>query len=151
MTIADICRVAGIHRSTFQLHFSRKEDVLDLLLEEAFEQIENTQDHIYKEGGNNCKLPLCVFIRENKRYQPIFTDAGLGNYIIDKMSAKFEEDYIAKMCENSHYSREDAETLFRFQIHGCFSLAVDNVHLSSAEWEQKKNSIDRFISRGSRR
>ncbi len=151
MTIADICRAAGIHRSTFYLHFTRKDDVLEVLLEEAFEQVENAMDHICGTTGNTCKLPLCVFIRENKKYQPIFRDVSLGNYIIGKLAAKFKEDYIMELCRNSYYSREEAETLFWFQIHGCFSLAVHNIHLSTEGWAEKKTAIDKFIIRGSGR
>lgn len=150
-TIADICRKAGVHRSTFYLHFTRKEDVLDLLLEEAFSQIENTMEHLCPGTGRECKIPLCIFIREKVRYQPIFTDPSLGGYVIGKLARTFKDEFVLEICRNSYYSKEDAETIFWFQIHGCYSLAVHNIHLPADVWEKKKAALDLFIRNGSKR
>ncbi len=149
ITIADICREAEIHRSTFYLHFDRKEDVLDALLNEAFAEIANTLEHLSHKTDVDCKMPLCVFIRENSKYQPIFKDASLENYVVGKIAKEYMDDYVMELCRKSYYSKEEAETVFWFNIHGCYALAVHNMHLSAHMWEQKKRALDRFILRGS--
>lgn len=145
-TISAICKEAAIHRSTFYLHFSRKEDVLDLLLDEAFQQIKS-MDALINESEENpaCGIPLCVFIRENKKYKPLFSDISLQPYIIRKLGEYFKDGFNNAIQDKREVSKEDSETLFWFHILGCYHSTIQNLHLSPKEWDKKRKMIDRLI------
>mgnify|MGYP004462696331 CR=1 FL=1 len=146
LTIKDICAEAGINRSTFYLHYHRLDDVLEQLLDEAFSEVGTMFDQYDEAPAQEpCRYPLCRFIREKGRYKPIFLDNSLSEYLIGKMACYFKADYIRRISARGEFSPADAETIFWFQIHGCFASALRNIDKSDAEWRQMKNTIDTFL------
>ena len=74
ITITDICRQACISRGTFYSHFKNIREIIDLLFDDALKQIGNIplQTLCHPLDNSNEGLPLCGFLRKNKRYQPLF-------------------------------------------------------------------------------
>ena len=75
ITIATLCRKAEISRGTFYLHYDNLKQVMDELFANA---LGNTHSMLFQIGcepasGEKCAYPLCRFLRENRKYQPLFS------------------------------------------------------------------------------
>ena len=145
--ITQICKKAGIHRSTFYSYYRKKEDVLNDLIDDSLSNIDNIINQtVYKEK-NGSKIPLCIFLRESKEYHPIFRDPSLKEYIIGRIIVYFKEDYIEKLSQTGFYTKEEMDGLIWFQMYGCFHLAIKHLNDSNEIWNDKKCVIDRFLGK----
>ena len=152
VTVTDVCREAEVNRSTFYLHFKNINNVLDAVLEDAFLHIEGIFEHFENdekgEGNEECRYPLCRFIRESKEYQSIFMDQELSDYIIGKIARHHREGYIQRIRKETNLSEQEINTIFWFQLHGCFSVARYHINRKDEDWSRLQCTIDTFIKKG---
>ena len=88
ITIATLCRKAEISRGTFYLHYDNLKQVMDELFANA---LGNTHSMLFQIGcepasGEKCAYPLCRFLRENRKYQPLFFSDTLRSQVIEKIA-----------------------------------------------------------------
>lgn len=146
ISVGDICKSAGIHRSTFYLHFRSKNEVLDALLEEVFENIDTTYNQALNKTQDEKKKPLCTLIRENKTHRKIFTDSDLSDYVVNKLFLYFKEISITEL-KQAGFSKQEAEGFFWYHLHGCYALIVKYIDQSDDIWELQKQCIDSTIAK----
>lgn len=143
--ITSICKKADIHRSTFYSYYEKKEDVLNELLYESLSHIDTLKAHFNNNKSDECKLPLCIFIRQSKKYHPIFKDPSLTDYIIGKMIVYFKEDYSKWSLGNNKLSNKQADDIAWFQMYGCYHMTIKYLDYPSEVWTKKKDLFDQFI------
>lgn len=146
VTVTKICKKADINRSTFYLHFDRVDDVLDDVLKDMVSNI-GTMYEKYRETSSrkSCRYPLCQFIRKSEKYHCLFLDNSLSEYIIEKLSLFMKDSYISTITEKENISKEEGETIFYFQIHGCFAAALRNLNKTDEQWARMQRTIDLFL------
>lgn len=147
LNITDICNKAQISRSTFYQHFSNMNDVLDSILDDVFSQIGNLQTLIDERGENPCSVPLCVFIRQNRKYMKLLTDNSLSDRVIER----YRQGVIEPLLESRKNYRERMENLLIFQISGCLSAIRHNMEKSDEEWNEIRRVIDEVLLSGIRK
>lgn len=153
ITVTALCQQSGIHRGTFYLHYCDLYAVLDELMEEALrEEKEATPYHCSLSTEHyQCPYGLCDKIHTHPEYGVIFFDDSLRSLVIEKIAAQSKEKYLTSLCQQLSLSREEAETIFYFQLNGC--LAVNkNIYLNGGKnWEQNRDLIGGFIQSGLKR
>ena len=99
ITIATLCRKAEISRGAFYLHYDNLKQVMDELFANA---LGNTHSMLFQIGcepasGEKCAYPLCRFLRENRKYQPLFFSDTLRSQVIEKIVEVNRDSFIAKL------------------------------------------------------
>ena len=142
-----LCRQAEITRATFYLHYADLNEALDEVIADAldiaehsgtmeeFETRERRLRAILREGpqalrGNEKYLAPCQRIADAPKFRSLFMDDSLSYYIIRKMylaERDMSVPYLEKACD---LSREDADRLFLFVIHGLYYVN------RSMKWEK---------------
>ena len=140
INVTMLCRQAEITRATFYLHYADLNEVLDEVIAEALDIAEHsgtmedfeTRDRrlraVMENGpqairGNEKYLAPCQRIADEPKYRSLFMDDSLSYYIIRKM-------YLAERDMSCNLSREDADRIFLFVIHGLYYVN------RSMKWEK---------------
>ena len=150
ITVADICRTAEISRGTFYLHYSNIPAVLDELLEEALNSSHSVLAQIGCETASDekCGVPLCRFLRENKKYQPLFFSDSLRSLVIDRVSHINEDKYVERLRTQTGLTDKTIHALFYFQLNGCLAISKQNVNIPDEEWSEIQCHVDHFLRNG---
>ena len=149
ITVTDLCREAEISRGTFYTHYDNLSQVIDALFDDVLDNTHSILKQIgYEADKDPCAYPLCVFLRENKKYQPLFFSDALYTQAIDRISKYGFEHFAERMQKSSELTREELFALFTFQLGGCLSVCKRNIHVADEQWEQVQCSIDLFLKNG---
>ena len=71
-------------------------------------------------------IPACQRIGDSDKYQRLLMDPDLSEYIIGRIMAHERDNVIPSIMKETGLSKEDAETIFLYIIHGSF--AVNQAH-----------------------
>ncbi len=148
LNITDICNEADISRSTFYQHYSNMHDVLDAILSDVFSQIGNLQTLIDDNQDNPCSVPLCVFIRQNRKYMNLLTDNSLADSVIERYRQLVIEPFLDSRKRNDVSYRARMENILIFQISGCLNAIRHNMDKSDEEWNNIRSAIDEVLLSG---
>lgn len=150
ITIATLCRKAEINRGTFYLHYDNLSQVMDELFADA---LSNTHSMLFQIGcettaEEKCAYPLCRFLRENKKYQPLFFSDSLHGRVIEKIAEANRDTFIAKLRVQTGLDEDALSALFLFQLNGCLAVSKQNVNIPEKSWEHIQCNIDRLLKSG---
>ncbi len=150
ITIAALCRKAGMNRGTFYLHYNNTSQVLDELFSDA---LRNTHSMLFQIGCESaskekCAYPLCRFLRENKKYQPLFFSDSLHSQVVQRIAEVNRNDFITELKEQTGLDEETLFALFPFQLNGCLAVSKQNVGIPDEAWAPIQCSIDRLLKHG---
>lgn len=152
ISVTDICKCAGISRATFYSHYSNTHLIVDELFAEAIENIGNVPvQHIYDPASSGkCDGALCMFLRKNKKYQPLFLSDSLSSQairlVVDSLSSRF----LDTIKPQSDMSDEMLLNLLYYQISGCMAIIRKHLHSSDEEWDVIRQNVDAFLYEGFR-
>jgi AcrR family transcriptional regulator len=149
ITVSEICKTAGVNRSTFYLHYENIGDLLDetsrLLLDdfaECFSAVEQTAVYNLK----NCDLNELVFISDKyltpyltyiKDRREVFKTAVLHDktFGFEKVYARLFENIFNPILERFDYPADIRQYVMMYYLNG--------IHAIVLEW--LKNDCDRSI------
>ncbi len=139
INVTMLCRQAEITRATFYLHFDSLSAVVDELLEEALGTAERSgvapegnpiefwgwlgeQDDpaLLREHYN--KLPTCLRVADDPKYQPLFMDDLLSAAAIRKIYLTERDNMVPLWRDYCGLSEEQARIMFRYAIHGSYMV-----------------------------
>ena len=87
ITVSELCKIAGINRGTFYLHYCDIWAVLEELEEEALR--EEPCSEPYK-----CPYGICDKIHTHPEYGVIFFDDSLTSHVIEKIAAQCNGQFL---------------------------------------------------------
>ena len=150
ITVADICREAGISRGTFYAHFSNITEVLDALLDDALANMDYLREYLSApQPDTKCAHPFCRFVRENTEMRCILFDDALGHIVVKKLIDLYKDASIqAIQSRGTALTAQEAEVILYFQINGCFAVSKQYRSLKNEEWCPVQKVIDQFIKAG---
>lgn len=150
ITVTDICHEAEISRGTFYAHFDNISQVVDALYDDVQDQTHSVLRQINCVTARNepAGYPLCLFLRENKKYQPLFFSDSLHTYVMDRITEDSFESFARRMGASGTHSREELYAVFYFQISGCLAACKKNKDVSDEKWKELQGSIDRVLKEG---
>jgi len=152
ISVTDICHTAGISRGTFYSHYKNTHLVIDELFSDALIHIGNVPiQHIYHPGScGNCDGALCRFLRDNKKYQPLFLSDTLYSQAVKLVVNSLAEDFLNNMKKQADLHDDMLLNLLYYQISGCMALTRKHIKDSDEKWNQIQEIIDSFLCTGFR-
>ncbi len=150
ITVADLCREAEINRGTFYLHYDNIRQVMDELFDDALSRTHGvlTQLGCAERAEQRCSYPLCRFLRENRKYQPLFFSESLQSRAIERIAAGSREAFLEQMHEQTGLSDEVLTAILYLQISGCLAISRRSTDIPDGQWEQIRCEVDRFLKAG---
>lgn len=149
ITVRELCEAAGVHRSTFYLHY---ETIGDLLEETARYMLDDFLSYFIKEKENfdfnftSCDLtklnficdeyltPYLEYIKNNKEL--IFTANSNGKaFGFDSIYKRLFENIFNPIMERFNYPEKDREYIMMYYLNG--------IHAINTEW--LKNNCEKPI------
>lgn len=153
ISIKEICKVADISRSTFYLHFKSINDVLNAILDDAIKmtspdylKISNFSIDYLKE--NESLIPACQRVGSNEKYRKLLLDPELTEYIVGRIMIRERNRVVPAIQEKTGLSKEDAETLFLYTLHGSFAVNRANQFRKNNKWYHDVQLINNFTLNG---
>ena len=149
ITVADLCRAAAINRGTFYLHYKNITQVLDAVYAEAMENTHSVllQVGCAAAGEEKNGYPFCRFLRENKKYQPLFFSDSLHGYVEGRMAESYRSSFVERL-KGAGLGEDVLSALFYFQLNGCLAISKRNLAVSDEAWEEIQCNVDRFLKNG---
>ena len=144
LNISIICKKAKIARATFYLHYNNLNQVLIEVLDDALELTDNINNKNLNESD---KESLCQKSITSK-YQVLFNDFYLSNYIASRLYNYAKKDSIKKFMKNYNLTEYEAEKLFLFIFYGSFSINKSLKWEKNEEWNKVQNLISKFVEYG---
>lgn len=155
ITVTELCRQADITRSTFYLHYNSLTDVLNEVLDDALllsqTQEINLPDQDYSFdylSKNESLIPACQRIGNSEKYQQLLMDPDLTEYIIGRIMAHERGHVIPSLMKKVGCSKEDAETIFLYTIHGSFAVNRAHHFIKDRKWSHDVALLNRFTEAG---
>lgn len=167
INVSAICKQAEISRATFYLHFESVDEVLDSVIDDAllFSEegngtIVDLVDTIHSASGGakgknqnmiDSVLPACQRIADSKKYHSLFLHSEIASHIIQRLYSHEKDKVVPEFQKRSGLSREDAEILFQFILHGTF--CVNNLlgWQKDEKWFHVQKMLSDFINVGTLR
>lgn len=124
ITVSELCKITGINRGTFYLHYCDLWAVLEELEEEALREEPSNEPYQCSLTTENYECPygICDKIHTHPEYGVIFFDDSLTSHVIEKIAEQSKDKYVTALVEGFDLSAEQAETIFYFQLNGCLAI-----------------------------
>lgn len=139
ISVAELCREAGVGRATFYTHYTGMMDVIDELADDAIGAAEARStsglEQVEYLAGAAAKmedsaelaaladlLPLCQRVAEDARYKPLFRDGRIAEYIIMRVYRQERAHVVPEMMREIHISERQAELIFLYSVMGAFAV-----------------------------
>lgn len=147
LSVAALCREAGVSRSSFYLHYSHIKEVYDDVVVRMMDDVQLFHD---RAGCRECmstdKAAFCDFIRNNAEWRGIFTDRYFISTWVGLALARPDYDYLA-MLKRRGLTKRQAEILYTFHMSGCYAVAL-SPFAKDADFDQQRRLLDKFIRAG---
>ena len=166
VTVANLCRQADVGRATFYTHFDNLTDVLEELVEDAIKAThrstsKNVADSVRKasrylkteEGMQELEknlliLPVCQRVADHPRYNVLFKDAAISDYILSMIYRQEKDWQIPQLMEECHLSEKEAEMLFVCMITGAFAVNKAMGWKKDRDWMKVQRVLLTYVAGG---
>lgn len=145
ITIVEICKEAEITRSTFYLHFDSLTDLLNAIIDDA---LDLSPSLVEDDSTTESLVPACQRLGESPKYQHLFMDPDLSEYIIGRVIQRERKRMIPRIMHNMQVNEEDAETIFIYSLHGSFAINRRNHFQRTPQWQHEMKLLDKIMKKG---
>lgn len=164
VTVTDICRRAEITRATYYLHYQSLTEVLNELLGDALqmaaEDCETPDDDALQvlsflagEQPEYLKkqeslLPICHRVAHLPKYQVIFHDETLSNYVVNRIFQYQRKKLAPVFMKVLNLSKKESELLILFIITGTYNVNKALNWEKNDTWYKVHSTLLNFMSGG---
>ena len=152
MTVAGLCRTAGVGRNTFYEHYPDLISVADACVRNLVSMTDFMPAQAGYPGWAHVTTgePMCILLRRDRRYASLMFDPSLEDrctMIVIEMSVP---PTIRILMSRSFADEERLEAVCCTSVRGCLRSIKDNLDRTDEEWGRIKESIDTFNCGGLR-
>jgi AcrR family transcriptional regulator len=165
ITVAGLCRAAGVGRATFYTHYSGLTDVLDELADDAIDatnrskaeglsgvimladKMRNTTDPEALAPFMEL-LPVCQRVADNPKYRVLFTDPFISDYIIMGIYRREREHMLPHLLSKYKLTAEQADKIFLFAIMGAYAVNRSMGWRKDEAWYNVQKVLLTFLEGG---
>ena len=140
ISVAELCRRAGVTRATFYRHFVGIMDVVDLLVDDAFDVANNVRSQnaglallerlqavVTLSGPDELRaheslLPTCQRLANDEKYLPLLMDTALAEHVIHRIYLIEHDSSVPMYMLAGGIRRDEAELLFQRDLYGAFYM-----------------------------
>lgn len=140
ITVAELCRRADVTRATFYRHFDGIMDVVDLLVDDAFDVANNVRGESAglallerleavaalrspdELRDHESLLPTCQRLANDEKHLPLLTDVALAEHVIHRIYLIEHDSAVPLYMLAGGLRREEAELLFQRDLYGAFYM-----------------------------
>lgn len=147
VSMSELAREADVSRSTLYAHYGNVQDVYAALVVEFLGGLRSLESHLHcNECTGQGNRPFCVALREAGPYAPIVRDERFLPLLFALVEQGAFPGGVSNMFSGLGMSRMQADALYRFQMSGCYAVALADV--SAGEWDVVQRTLDAFIRGG---
>lgn len=140
ISVAELCRRADVTRATFYRHFGGIMDVVDLLVDDAFDVTKNIKSENASlallerlqavaalRAPNELReheslLPTCQRLANDEKYLPLLMDTALAEHVIHRIYLIEHDSSVPMYMLAGGIRRDEAELLFQRDLYGAFYM-----------------------------
>lgn len=156
INVTTLCKKAEISRATFYLHFDNVDDVLNQTIDDALLFSEEAQGTLLnvldaaegKVASGELLLPACQRIADSERYHALFMDSLVSSRILHRIAEHEREAVVPGLMARGNLSRDDAELIFRFVLHGSFAVNRSLNWQKNERWHHIQKLLAKFVAEG---
>lgn len=166
VTVASLCRQADVGRATFYTHFDNLTDVLEELVEDAIKPTQRstsknvadsarkvsrylrTEEGMQELEKNLLILPVCQRVADHPRYNVLFKDAAISDYILSMIYRQEKDLQVPQLMEECHLSEKEAEMLFVCMISGAFAVNKAMGWKKDRDWMKVQRVLLTYVAGG---
>ncbi len=151
VTVKSLCQTAGVSRGTFYSHYGNIDELVDSLMDEALREEPTSLPYRcnFRAGEPyNCPYGICDKIHARPEFAAIFFNDSLTRRVIDKIASISRDKYVEAISMQCDLTREDAESIFYFQLNGCLAVNKIVFRERDQQWEHNRDLIAGFIQGG---
>ncbi len=160
LTVSALCKQAEITRTTFYLHYSNIDAVLDEVLDDAlrlteldprFESFASSHEAYFqsreeRQQDIDAFLPACQRAASNPKYRALFLNESMSYLILDKMYRKERAVRIPDIMAAHGLTEWEADIIFRYMLYGNFAVNKSLAWVKNEEWYHAQDVIRRFTA-----
>ena len=147
VSMSELAREADVSRSTLYSHYGNVQDVYAALVVEFLGGLRSLESHLHcNECTGQGSRPFCVALREAGPYAPVVRDERFLPMLFALVEQGAFPGGASNMFSGLGMSRMQADALYRFQMSGCYAVALADV--STGEWDVIQRTLDAFIRGG---
>ena len=165
MTVSGLCRQAQVGRATFYTHFDNLTEVVEELVDDAIKATDrsiagssidglrevarylSTDQGLKDLESKLLMLPICQRVADNPKYNVLFKDPALSDYILS-MIYRQERDYQINELMKYGVSDKEADMLFIYMLTGAFAVNKALGWKKDKEWVRVQRIILNFVTGG---
>jgi AcrR family transcriptional regulator len=164
VTVSSLCRQAQVGRATFYTHYDNLTEVIEELVEDAIKATDRSSaksvdgmrelarylstDHGFREMESKILLlPICQRVADNPRYNVLFRDSTLSEYILT-MIYRQEKDYQIAEFKKYGLTEKEADMLFTYMLSGAFAVNKAMGWKKDEDWMRVQRIILNFVCGG---
>ena len=140
ISVAELCRRADVTRATFYRHFGGIMDVVDLLVDDAFDVAKNIKSENASLAllerlqavaalrtpnelrEHESLLPTCQRLAHDEKYLPLLMDTALAEHVIHRIYLIEHDGSVPLYMLAGGIRRDEAELLFQRDLYGAFYM-----------------------------
>lgn len=147
ISVADVCRQAGVSRSTFYSRYGTMDNLLISVIDSILSNLSFKEKtlNIHRWDDVPDGPPMCLYVRSHPETHGLFYDSRMHDIIVERNMRRCSDKNWEIMSEYGDIGREQFEDLQKYQMYGCLSLMKEHASSSDEVWEKSKHVIDKMI------
>ena len=150
ISVSELCKKAGVSRTTFYKCFHNTAEVVNAAIQDMMAEVSLFDHEIlgcHDDRKNRPGIPLCEIARKRSEYQPLFYDDAALKIIISRFGEKNEKSF-SKRYQMTEEEQKRLKTILYCQLNGCIAMIRSSSDMSEEQWKESRKTVDRFVTAG---
>lgn len=146
ISVAELCRIAEINRSTFYLHYASEVSVFKELEDEVFAQFKEFLDQFFTAPGDTFanSTALMRSLNENELFHLITKDRS--SQLMERAAESAKTLLVAQLLATGKMTQREAELFAVYTVNGGIAVFMNLIRNGGDNLEEENKYVDRLIN-----